>query len=182
MFNLSTQEVVLSIKNASLVNLNGILYQEYKNFFGKNFKLPDISDKKFSKLEFQEHLPRSTLDQNEVFMKKLRIFFMNSSITEALQEKFNTNLSFKSVDIWQDHPGYYFAPHTDDERIKLALQLYIGDNDVGTSLFDDKDNVIKTFEFSNNHGYALLNNSFSRHGTSGRVNKGTRTSIYVRYH
>ena len=37
MFNLSTQEVVLSIKNASLVHLNGILYQEYENFFGKNY-------------------------------------------------------------------------------------------------------------------------------------------------
>jgi len=181
MSNLSTQEVVLSIQKEPLVNLNGIFFQEYKDFFGKNFQLPDISDKKFNKLEFQEHLPRKILDQHEVFMKKIRIFFMNSSITEALEEKFNTNLSFKSVDIWQDYPGYYFAPHTDDKRIKLALQIYIGENDVGTSLFDDNDNTIKTFEFSNNSGYALLNNSFSRHGTSGHVNKGTRTSIYVRY-
>tara|TARA_B100000927_G_scaffold174579_1_gene140683 strand:+ start:216 stop:764 length:549 start_codon:yes stop_codon:yes gene_type:complete len=181
MFNLSTKEVVSSIENASLVKLNGILYQEYKNFFGKTFKLPDISEKKFTALEFQEHLPRKKLDQNETFIKQLRIFFMNSRITEALENKFDTDLKFKSVDIWQDYQDYYFAPHTDDERIKLALQLYIGDNDVGTSLFDDKDNVIKTFEFSNNNGYALLNNNFSRHGTSGRVTKGTRTSIYVRY-
>ena len=36
MFNLSTQEVVLSIKNSTLVNLEGLLYQEYTNFFGKN--------------------------------------------------------------------------------------------------------------------------------------------------
>ena len=34
MFNLSTQEVVLSIENAPLVKLNGLVYQEYNNFFG----------------------------------------------------------------------------------------------------------------------------------------------------
>ena len=35
MFNLSTQDVVLSIENAPLVNLNGKYYQEYRDFFGK---------------------------------------------------------------------------------------------------------------------------------------------------
>ena len=56
MFNLSTQDVVLSIENASLVNLNGIYFQEYENFFGNNFSLPDISHSKFRKLEMQEDL------------------------------------------------------------------------------------------------------------------------------
>ena len=36
MFNLSTQDVVLSIENAPLVNLNGMFYQEYQDFFGKD--------------------------------------------------------------------------------------------------------------------------------------------------
>ena len=37
MFNLSTQEVVLSIENTPLVNLDGKYFQEYQNFFGNNF-------------------------------------------------------------------------------------------------------------------------------------------------
>jgi len=35
MFNLSTQDVVLSIEKEPLEKLNGIFYQEYNNFFGK---------------------------------------------------------------------------------------------------------------------------------------------------
>ena len=181
MFNLSTQDVVQSIEKSPLVKLNGILYQEYDNFFGKNFHLPDMTVKKFQKLEFQEHLPRRTLNHHDIDLKRIKIFFMKSSITEALRKKFNTDLNFESVDVWQDSVGYGFAPHTDDERIKLALQIYVGDNTVGTSLFDSEDNVIKTFEFKHNSGYALFNNKYSRHGTSGRVNNHTRTSIYVRY-
>ena len=34
MFNLSTQDVVLSIGKAPLVNLDGIIFQEYQDFFG----------------------------------------------------------------------------------------------------------------------------------------------------
>ena len=181
MFNLSTQEVVSSIEKAPLVNLNGIYHQEYVNFFGDDFQMPDISSKKFHKLEQQEHLPRTTMDHNDELVKVLRIFFMNSKITTALEKKFNTGLRFESLDIWQDHSGYYFAPHTDDSRIKLAIQIYIGDNDVGTTLFDDQHHVIKTFEFKNNRGYALMNSASSIHGTSGRVGNNTRTSIYVRY-
>ena len=33
MFNLSTQEVVLSIENSPLINLEGLVYQKYDNFF-----------------------------------------------------------------------------------------------------------------------------------------------------
>ena len=69
---------------------------------------------------------------------------MQTPITKALEKKFNTDLTFDSVDIWQDKPGYYLGPHTDDLRIKLALQFYLGnDNNVGTSLFDKDDNVLK---------------------------------------
>ena len=181
MFNLSTQEVVSSIEKTPLVNLDGIYFQEYQNFFGTNFEFPDISESKFNKLEQQEHLPRQTLDSGDLLRKKLQILFMNSAITETLAKKFNLDLKLESVDVWQDMPGYYFAPHTDDTRIKLAIQIYVGDSDVGTSLYDRDDKVLKTFEFSNNSGYALFNNSFSRHGTSGTVKDGKRTSVYVRY-
>ena len=181
MFNLSTQDVVLSIENAPLVNLDGIYFQEYQNFFGNNFVFPDISQSEFSKLEMQEDFPRRVLSPDDILKKKLQIFFMNKQITSALSDKFQLDLKFASLDVWQDFPGYHLPPHTDNKRIKLALQIYIGEHDVGTSLFDSKDHLMKTFEFIDNSGYALLNNEISRHGTSGHVNNGIRTSIYVRY-
>ena len=183
MFNLSTQEVVLSIENTPLVNLDGILYQEYDNFFGNNIlsQLKNLDNLNFMKLENQNEQPRRRVDYNEQLMKNLKIFFMQSTITNALVKKFNVDLKFDSVDIWQDTAGYYLPPHTDDARIKLALQIYLGSDGVGTSLYDSKKNVLKTFNFKPNKGYALLNTDVSLHGTSGRHVSGTRESVYVRY-
>lgn len=180
MFNLSTQEVVSSIEKAPLVNLNGIIYQEYNDFFGKNFVLPNLQDRSFVKLEFQEHLPRVRLDYHDDIMRQIKIFFMKNIITRCLSRKFKTDLKFKSVDIWVDDKGYKLGPHTDDARIKLALQIYLGDNNIGTSLYKDDKNI-KTFEYKFNSGYALLNNDKSFHGLDNEVEKSKRVSLYARY-
>ena len=183
MFNLSTQEVVLSIENSPLTKLKGIVYQEYHNFFGNSMleELKNLEDLDLVQLERQLDRPRQRVEYTEDIMKKLKIFFMHSKITNVLAKKFNTELQFDSVDIWQDKPGYYLEPHTDDPRIKLALQIYLGDNNVGTSLFDKDNNVLKTFEYKLNSGYALLNTSDSLHGTTTKVESGLRNSMYVRY-
>lgn len=180
MFNLSTQDVVSSIENTPLVKLDGIYYQEYENFFGKNLFFPSIGETSFVKLEKQEHLPRARLDYNNELMKKIRIFFMNTRITESLCKKFDTTLKFDSVDIWTDSKGYTLKPHTDDFRIKLALQIYLSDDSLGTSLYSH-DKLLKTFKFKYNCGYALLNNSQSLHGIEGQIKKDGRTSLYARY-
>ena len=184
MFNLSTQEVVLSIENSPLIKLNEIYYQEYHNFFGKDVmkELVNLENLNFVKLEKQFDRSRHRVDYNDNIMKKLKIFFMHSAITNALSKKFNADLQFDTIDIWIDKPGYYLEPHTDDSRIKLAIQIYLGeDENVGTSLFDEEGNVCKTFEYKLNSGYALFNNKFSHHGTTTKVESGTRKSMYVRY-
>ena len=113
-------------------------------------------------------------------MKKITVFFMNSTITRALEKKFNTDLKFESVDIWVDGKGYKLPPHIDDKRIKLHLQVYLSDNNKGTSLYDSSGKVLFTFPFQTNFGYALLNNEHSHHGVEEIENDG-RTSLYVRY-
>ena len=100
MFNLSTQEVVLSIENTPLVNLDGKYFQEYQNFFGKNFNFPDITKSKFKKLTNQEHLARQILDPDDIQLKKLQIFFMNKQITNALEKKYELDLKFDKPIRW----------------------------------------------------------------------------------
>jgi hypothetical protein len=180
MFNLSTQNVVQSIKKAPLVNLDGLLYQEYDEFFGKDYKftIPENSD--FKKLEYQEHLPRVVLSKKTKLSKQLSIFFMHRKITEALESKFDMRLRFASVDMWIDGKGYTQSPHVDDKRVKLHVHVYLNDNNVGTSLFNEKGLKIHTFEFRANKGYALLNNSKSFHGLDV-VKQDGRTSLYARY-
>jgi hypothetical protein len=113
-------------------------------------------------------------------MKYLKIFFMKKHITYALAKMFDMNLKFDSVDIWIDDKGYNLPPHTDDSRIKLALQIYLGDDNIGTSLYSNNENI-KTFDYKFNSGYALLNNSKSFHGLDKPVQKSGRTSLYARY-
>ena len=180
MFNLSTQEVVLSIENSPLVNLEGLVYQEYDNFFGNNFNL-DVSKKKnFEKLENQYFLNRVKLPDNDIDLKKIKILFMNTQITKALEKKFNTNLKFESVDVWIDGKGYKLTPHVDDFRIKLHLQVYLSNDNKGTTLYDKVGKELYTFPFKANFGYALLNNEHSYHGVEEIIEDG-RTSLYVRY-
>ena len=183
MFNLSTQDVVQSIEKAPLVILDGIYYQEYHNFFGDAIpnELTSLKDTDFDKLEKQFDRPRQRISYDTEIMKRLKLGFMNTSITSTLEKKFKTSLTFDSVDIWKDNAGYSLEPHTDDQRIKLAIQIYLGDDNVGTALYDSKDNIIKSFEYKLNSGYALLNNRYSRHGTTSKAIHGDRTSVYVRY-
>jgi len=180
MFNLSTQEVVSSIEKTPLVNLDGIYFQEYHNFFGKNFSLPATSGLQTSTLEFQEHLPRVRLDYSNTLCKILRIKFMDTRITKALSKKFNQDLKFDSCDIWVDSKGYNLKPHIDDQRIKLAIQIYLSEKNIGTSLYNGV-RKIKTFEFKVGSGYALLNTEKSLHGLDSPVEQDGRVSLYARY-
>ena len=180
MFNLSTQEVVLSIEKSPLRIVHGTIYQEYRDFFGKEFSFPTLENRKFSKLEFQENKPRRRLDYNDDLIKRIKILFMNTNITRALENKFNTSLKFDSADVWIDDKGYKLPPHRDDDRTKLALQIYLSDNNEGTSLYDNDGTMRYTFPFKFNSGYALYNGMYSTHGVE-EIEKDGRTSLYVRY-
>lgn len=181
MFNLSTQDVVSSIKKTPITKQGNFVYQHYHNFFGNNSYL-QFNDNSigFEKLRGQEDFPRRRLPQSAALSKKLRLFFMNSRITNSLEEKFSTPLKFSSVDYWIDNRGYFLPSHIDNKSIKLSLQIYIGEDHPGTVLFDN-DKELHTFKFKNNSGYAMLLHEKAFHGLEYPVRHNGRQSIYVRY-
>ena len=180
MFNLSTQEVVLSIEKSPLEVFKGIVYQKYPNFFGNTFDFNFGKRENFEKLENQTKFNRVKLPKTEIDMKKLTVFFMNQRITQALEKKFNTKLKFDSVDVWMDGKGYKLIPHVDDSRIKLHLQVYLSNDNEGTSLYTPSGELLYTFPFKANFGYALYNNVYGYHGVE-EIEKDGRISLYVRY-
>jgi hypothetical protein len=105
---------------------------------------------------------------------------MNNKITSALERKFSTKLKFSSVDYWIDSEGYFLSPHVDDTSIKLSVQIYLGSNQPGTILTENG-KPIKTFNFKDNCGYAMLLNKKTFHGLEYPVRQGGRRSIYARY-
>jgi len=181
MLHLSTQEVVLSIENTKIQEENNHVYQHYHSFFGNTdtFDL-DFDNIIFDQLENQRQIPRKRMSYNELFSKQLHIFFMNKNITNALQEQFSTNLKFSSVDYWIDNKDYFLKPHVDNDSIKLSLQIYLGEGQPGTVLFNNNEPV-ETFHFTNDSGYAMLLNDKTFHGLEYPVKQDGRKSIYVRY-
>ena len=190
MHNDSLDFVVKSIQKTPLVNLNGLIYQEYQDFFDDGWlkKLTiDLEKLKLVTLGQQEKAEKSfrrRVDYSEMICRELQVFFKNRKITKCLEGTFNTKLIPDTTDIWIDYPGYYLEPHTDDNRIKLAIQIYIGDEQQpGTSLYSSSKSTSKIHEitYQRNRGYALLNNDKSWHAVRPMIAKGTRKSIYVRY-
>jgi hypothetical protein len=199
MYNSSVDFVVKSIQKTSLVNLNGLIYQEYQDFFDDVW-LEKIKNShhlyNFDQLETQENKPRKKLSYQSMLAKELKILFSHNRITQALEKIYQTELKFSSCDLWQDFQGYFLQPHTDDTRIKLAIQIYVGESDtVGTKFFSSTistiteidvwkqeylQHEIKEIIYKKNHGYSLLNNNYSWHGVCPNI-KDDRLSVYVRY-
>lgn len=199
MFNDSINFVAQSIENASLVNLNGIFYQKYQNFFD-NVILEKLDFKHdtvlYDTLENQESKPRKKLLSNELVVRELAILFMHKRVKSALENIYKTVLKFSSCDIWIDNTGYWLPPHIDDMRIKLGLQIYCSDAIASGTTFFSKDVLsivelsrwkeeymkyeIDTIKFENNCGYSLLNNTVSYHGVYP-TKYDNRKSLYIRY-
>ena len=181
MFNDSIKFVVSSIEKTPIIKKGEFVYQHYRNFFGNtdSFDL-DFAKIELERLENQQDLPRKRISYNESLSKKLHIFFMNSKLIKALENKFSTKLKFNSVDYWIDDKDYFLPPHVDNDSIKLSLQIYIGEDHPGTTLYDHN-RPIKTFDFKNDSGYAMLLNSSTFHGLEYSVQRNGRKSIYVRY-
>ena len=73
MFNLSTQEVVLSIEKTSVIEEKQFVYQHYHNFFGNLQELElDIGNLNFDSLENQENYLRKRLSYKEKLSKCLK--------------------------------------------------------------------------------------------------------------
>jgi len=199
MYNSSVDFVVKSIQKSPLVNLNGLIYQEYQDFLD-DFLLNKIVNEykmfEFDKLENQGYKPRAKLSYQSKLSKELNIFFSNVKIKNSLEKIYNTELKFSSCDVWQDGQAYFLHPHTDDRRIKLALQIYLGENVAeGTKFFsqfvsniaevevwkeDYSKYEVKEINYKKNCGYSLLNNQQSWHGVAPN-NIDNRLSLYVRY-
>lgn len=121
MYNSSVDFLVKSIQKTPLVNLNGLIYQEYEDFFD-NFLLNKIMNEykmfQFDKLESQEHKPRTKLSYQSKLGKELKILFSNVKIKNALEKTYKTKLKFSSCDYGKTdkHIFYTHIPMTRDSN------------------------------------------------------------------
>ena len=200
MYNSSVDFVVKSIQKSPLVNLDGLIYQEYQDFLDESLIKKIENEYKlynFDKLEAQEKRPRKKLSNQSKLSKELNILFSNIKITKSFEDLYCIPLSFTNCDVWQDGVGYFLPPHVDDSRIKLAVQVYLNESrSSGTKFFSSTVNdplgprkwqdeylqhEVKEVYYKKNAGYSLLNNLHSFHGVMPNETEN-RLSLYLRYH
>jgi hypothetical protein len=186
MSNDSIDFLVQSIEKSMVMTEKQFVYQKYYNFFDK--PLLEKINSSFGDLEFEDlnrqiHLPRRKACGTNTLVKELTVMFRNVRVSEALGKKFGLDLVLSSVDLWVDNKGYHMPPHIDDQSIKLSLQVYLGKGEQpGTCLhFFSESDYFKKFEYSQNCGYALVNNENSFHSVEYPVVKDGRKSLYLRF-
>jgi hypothetical protein len=77
---------------------------------------------------------------------------------------------------WIDETGFECPIHSDDPRVKIALQMFwIGNTDLGTKFYNDMnvDNLRKQFDFVPNTGYLMINNAEQPHDMMIPIPKDT---------
>lgn len=127
------------------------------------------SDVPWKKQEMQEHLSRQGIS------------WLPGSPIETAHNYFNnlemfSHLSFKGITLWKDDKDFWMAPHLDNDRVKIAVQIYLDNrNSPGTQF---KDRLIK---YGRNRGYIMYNNADMLHSVPKQVPHEGRLSVYALY-
>jgi len=154
----------------------------------------------FTKMDWQEHMPRRRLIQ------------MPGSVLSQIHQNINDNkdhiakhighnINHIDTAFWYDLEGFDFSPHIDNPGVEKVMQLYLSNcQNAGTVFYNVKDeevevrdddqvwhytgprpplDVRKAFDFVENTGYIMLNGKHQLHGVPNRIGKDDlRLSVY----
>jgi len=132
----------------------------------------------WDKVDLQENSPRKIIPwKSESVIEEVYMVFQE--LEQEVSDTFSRQLKLQSVNFWQDSPGYTISPHIDNNRISVAMQIYINQSnyEAGTEMYKDHD-VIYKLPWVPNTGYILNNTDKSIHGMMTTVNT-LRQHIYV---
>jgi hypothetical protein len=131
-------------------------------------------------VQHQETRPRKSMPwKPESVIEEVHMVFQ--ALEEEISEISGQNLKFSSVNFWQDLPGYTIVPHVDNNRITVAIQVYINVADLaaGTEMYKDG-NMFYKLPWISNTGYVLKNVPTSVHGMTMPVDT-LRQHLYAIY-
>ena len=132
-------------------------------------KFSQRSDVPWEKQEMQEHLPRqkiswlldSPIETTHNYFANLKMF---------------SHLHFMGITLWNDEKNFWMLPHLDNDRIKVAVQIYLDDRNSPGTQFGDR--LVK---YGRNRGYIMYNSPDMLHGVPEQVPHEGRLSVYALY-
>ena len=119
--------------------------------------------------EMQENLPRR------------KISYLLDSPVETVHNHFQSlsmfsHLNFMGVTLWKDEENFWMAQHLDNDRVKVAVQIYLDNrNSPGTQIGD------RLVSYGRNRGYIMYNNPDMLHGVPKQIPHEGRLSVYALY-
>ena len=128
--------------------------------------------------------------ENKMLFPKLAeiIFFLQkketvNKISNILDK--DLSLSFVRLEIIGDKKGFWLKPHKDISEKLMTMMIwanpYNESKTLGTDLYDNSFNLVKTIEYKHNNGYFFSSGNDTWHGLELKEIKRERRCIQVNY-
>jgi len=171
-----------SLVNRKDIGLNYVyvLSNIFTNDMIEKIKQEFDSNTTWNNVHLQENFPRKAIPWKPDSVIE-EVYMVFQSLEKEVSNIFSRQLKFQSVNFWQDSTGYTINPHIDNDRISVAIQVYINDADpmLGTEMHKNG-NVFYKLLWQSNTGYILNNIPESIHSMLTPANT-LRQHIYVIY-
>jgi hypothetical protein len=133
----------------------------------------------------EEYKRKRMLSQDIELFRNIHKEMNEAEFIDKINKSLGWEISTGSFSIWHDSEGYSIDLHTDNQKVKHAIQIYLSgiDNTLGTS-FAKKPNrgsndIFLTIPYKENFGYCMKNVDTVEHGLIKKVHKDfNRYSIY----
>ncbi len=125
--------------------------------------------------------------KNNIILKRIINYFLDEDVINFFENKHKISLKdlYLRVELVRDKKGSFLEPHTDIKEKKISLLIYLNDTDedktIGTSLYDNDHNHIKTVPYIDNTGLYFLPGEDTWHGLEHANVKEMRKVIMVNY-
>ena len=127
------------------------------------------SDTPWELQEMQEELPRR------------KISYLLDSPVETVHNYFQSlsmfsHLNFMGISLWDDDQNFWMKPHLDNDRVKVAVQIYLDNRNSPGTQFGDR-----LISYGRNRGYIMYNTPDMLHGVPKQIPHEGRLSVYALY-
>ena len=99
--------------------------------------------------------------------------------------KKNLSNSYLRVEIICDRKGFWLKPHCDIKEKLMSSLLFVNpfneSENLGTDLYDEKLNIVKTLPYKDNYGYFFTSGSKTWHGMEKKEIKKERRCLQINY-
>ena len=183
-----TEGSIREICNTEIIDLNkiNINYDGTRAIDGGEGKFREGISSGGKAIKFRCFIKK---DNSEYFphinnlIEELRSKDAHGYIGELIKKDLNN--SYVRVEIICDRQGFWLKPHCDIKEKLISCLLFANpfneSENLGTDLYDEKLNKIKTIPYKNNYGYFFTSGSNTWHGMEKKEIKKERRCLQVNY-